>query len=81
MRHALEPRGDVHAVAHEVTVLLLHDVAQMDADAKFDPAIVWHDRCAGLSTVRACDLRRQHQPAEANDIGRQDRRKLSSFAH
>ena len=33
---ALEPRGDIDAVAHEVTVALLDHVAQVNSDAKFD---------------------------------------------
>ena len=31
-----EPRGDVDAVAHQVAVALLDNIAEMDADAKFD---------------------------------------------
>ena len=34
--NALEPRGDVDAVAHQVAVGLFDDVAQMNADAKLD---------------------------------------------
>src|ERR1700734_1690783 len=33
--YALEARGDVDAVAHQIAVALLDDVAQMNADAKF----------------------------------------------
>ena len=36
---ALEPGGDVDAVAHQVAVGLLDDVAEMDADAKLDAAV------------------------------------------
>ena len=39
---SLQPRGDVDAVAHQVAVALLDDVAQMNADAKFD-ALVGRD--------------------------------------
>ena len=35
---ALQPRGDIDAVAHEVAVALLDDVAQMNADPKDDAA-------------------------------------------
>ena len=35
---ALEPRGDIDAVAHEVAVALLDNVAEVDADAKLDAA-------------------------------------------
>jgi hypothetical protein len=31
--NALQPRGDIHTVAHEVAVALLNDVAEVDADA------------------------------------------------
>ena len=33
---ALQTRGDIDTVAHEVAVALLNDIAYMDADAKFD---------------------------------------------
>ena len=33
---ALQPRGDIDAVAHQIAVALLDDVAEMDADAKLD---------------------------------------------
>ena len=36
---ALQSRGDVDAVAHQVAVALLDDVAEMNADAKFDAAV------------------------------------------
>jgi hypothetical protein len=36
LANAFEPRGDVDAVAHQVPVAFLDDVAQMDADAKLD---------------------------------------------
>ena len=35
---ALQPRGDIDAVAHQITVGLLDDVAKMDADAELDAA-------------------------------------------
>src|ERR1700733_10766649 len=34
-----EPCGDIHAVAHQVAVALLDDVAEVNADAKFDAAL------------------------------------------
>jgi hypothetical protein len=43
--NALQSRGDVDAVAHEVAVRLLDDVAKMNADAKLDPTF---GRKAGL---------------------------------
>ena len=37
-----EPRGDVDAVAHQIAVALLDDVAEMNADAKLDAALGRH---------------------------------------
>jgi hypothetical protein len=34
-----EPRGDVDAVAHQIAVALLDDVAQVDADPELDAAL------------------------------------------
>src|SRR5271165_5229857 len=42
----LEPRGDIDAVAHQIAVRLFDHVAEMDADAEFDAAIVRHARVA-----------------------------------
>ena len=42
LRDALQPRGDIDAVAHQIAVRLLDHVAEMDADAKFD-ALVGRD--------------------------------------
>src|SRR5207253_1073101 len=39
LANAFEPRGDIDAVAHQIAVALLHDVAKMDADAKVDAAV------------------------------------------
>ena len=36
--NALEPSGDVDAVAHQVAVALLDDIAKMHANAELDPA-------------------------------------------
>ena len=58
LANALEPRGDVDAVAHQVAVGLLDHVAEMNADAKlnapigrhagvaFDEAVLHFDRAA-----------------------------------
>ena len=58
----LETSGDINPVAHEVTVALLNDVAEMNADPEFDPlfgrqAGVTLDH-AGLHLERALS----HQP-------------------
>jgi hypothetical protein len=37
---AFQPRGDIDAVAHQIAVGLLDNVAQMDADAEFDAALL-----------------------------------------
>ena len=44
---ALQPRGDIDAVAHQVAVALLDHVAEMDADPKFD-ALVRRDLSVAL---------------------------------
>jgi hypothetical protein len=44
---ALQPRGDIDAVAHQVAVAFLDHVAEMDADAKFD-ALVRRDSSVAL---------------------------------
>ena len=43
---ALDPRGDVDAVAHQVAVALLDDIAEMNADAKLDALV---ERDAGVA--------------------------------
>ena len=43
---ALQARGDIDAVAHQVAVRLLDHVAQMNADAELDPALGRHARVA-----------------------------------
>ena len=44
---ALDPRGNIDAVAHQVAVALLDHVAEMDADPKFD-ALVGRDPSVAL---------------------------------
>ena len=38
-RDPLETRGDIDAVAHQIAVALLDDVAQVDANAEFDATL------------------------------------------
>jgi hypothetical protein len=38
----LQPRRDVNAVAHQVAVALLDDIAQVNADPEDDAAILGH---------------------------------------
>ena len=47
LRDALQARGDIDAVAHQVAVALLDHVAEMDADPKFD-ALVRRDPSVAL---------------------------------
>ena len=42
MANPFQPRGDVDAVAHQIAVGLLDDVAQMNADAELDAALWRH---------------------------------------
>ena len=46
LANALQPGGDIDAVAHQVAVALLDDVAQVDADTVFDPLFRRHTRVA-----------------------------------
>ena len=39
---AFEPRGDIDAVAHQIAVALLDDVAEMNADAELDALLGRH---------------------------------------
>ena len=43
---ALQPGGDVDAIAHQIAVALLDDVAQMNADAKLDALVECDARVA-----------------------------------
>ena len=49
---ALQARGDVDAVAHQVAVGLLDDITEMNADAKLDALFERHPRVA-LDHARA----------------------------
>jgi len=54
---AFQPRGNIDAVAHQVAIALLDDVAEMHADAQFDAALGRYARVAlhyaGLHLDRA----------------------------
>ena len=43
---SLQPRGDIDAVAHQVAVGFFDDVAEMNADAEIDAAVVRHANIA-----------------------------------
>ncbi len=66
---ALEPRGDIDAVAHEIAVALLDDVADVDSDAEFDPPVLRHAGVAldeaVLNLDRAAD--RVHDAAKLDN--------------
>ena len=64
---AFQPRGDIDAVAHQVAVGLLDDVAQMNADAELDASLgrqagvafdhaVLHLDCAAHGVDHAAEL-------------------------
>src|SRR4029077_5230793 len=59
--NALQSRGDVDAIAHEVAISLLDDITDMDADAKLDAALRWQ---AGI----ALDHRILHFDGAAHGI-------------
>ena len=40
LRDAFEPRSDIDAVAHQIAVALLDDVAEVDADAELDASVI-----------------------------------------
>ena len=42
LANAFEPRGDIDAVAHQIAVGLLDDIAEMNADAELDAALGRH---------------------------------------
>ena len=69
LRNSLKPRGDIDAVAHQVAVALLNDVADMNPDAKFDSPALRHTRVALEDAVldldRAAD--RVHDAAKLDD--------------
>ena len=69
LRDALEPRGDIDPISHQVAVGLLHDVPEMDANAELDAAFrrqasVTLDH-AGLDFDGAAD--RVHHAAELDN--------------
>jgi hypothetical protein len=66
---ALQSRGDVDAVAHEVAVALFDDVAQMNADAEVDALVRGHARVADGHGVLDfdCAAHRVDHTAEFDD--------------
>jgi hypothetical protein len=126
---ALQAGGDIDAVAHQIAVALLDDVAEMNADAEFDALVgrdlgvalghrpldfnskihcvddaaefdncavssalddapVMHGDCGidqvapkGAEPSENSILVRARKPRVANNVGYQDRCKLTSLAH
>src|ERR1700722_3863983 len=42
----LQPRRDIDAVAHQIAIALLDDIAEVNADAKIDGLVLWQARVA-----------------------------------
>ena len=69
LRNALKPRGDIYAIAHKVAVALLDDIADVNANAKLDPAVLRH---AGIALNEAvlnldCAANRVHDTAKLDN--------------
>ena len=67
LANAFEARGDVDAVAHQVAVGLLDDVAEMNADAELDAALGRHARVAFDEAVLHLD-RAAHRVDHAAEL-------------
>jgi len=67
---ALQARGDVDAVAHQVAVALLNDVAEVNADAELDASFRWQTSVALDHSVLHLDRApdRVHYATELNDV-------------
>ena len=65
---AFQPRGDVDAVAHEIAVALLDDIAEMNADAKFY-ALVGRDPRVALDHGVLHFERAAHRVDDAAELG------------
>ena len=66
---AFEPCGNINTVAHEIAVRFLDDIADVDADAKFDTAIRRQARVSLDHAVLNFDrtAHRVHHAAEFDD--------------
>ena len=69
LRNALKPRGDIDAVAHQVAVALLDDVADVNPDAEFDSPVLRHAGVALDEAVLHFDraANRVHDAAELDN--------------
>ncbi len=63
-----KPRGDIDAVAHQVAVALLDDVADVNPDAEFDPPVLRHAGVALDEAVLNLD-RTAHRVHDAAAVG------------
>ena len=66
-RNALKPRGDIDAVAHQVAVALLDDVADVNPDAEFDSSVLGHAGVALDEAVLNLD-RAAHRVDDAAEL-------------
>ena len=73
---AFQARGDIDAVAHQVAVALLDDVAEMNADAKLDAAIRRHAGVALDHAVLHFD-RAAHRVDHAAELDERCRRRCA----
>ena len=69
LRDAFKTGGDVDALAHEIAVVLLNDIAQMHADAELDAPVLRNARIALDHCVLDFDraAHRVHHAAELDD--------------
>ena len=87
LANAFEPRGDVDSVAHQIAVGLLHDIAEVNADAIFDALLVrrvgvaldhaalhFHGAAHGLNHAAKLDNRPVAGPLDHPPVVNCDRR-------
>ena len=69
LANALQPRGDIDAVAHQIAVAFLDDVTEMNADPKFDALVQRDPRVALDHSVLHfdCAAHRVDDAAELDD--------------
>ncbi len=75
--NAIEPRGDIDAVAHEVAVALLDDVAGVNADAELDAPVLRH---AGVALGEAV-LNLDRAADRVDDAAKFDDRPVAGAFH
>ena len=73
---ALQARGDINAVAHQIAVALLDHVAQVNADAELNSAVRRHARISFDETMLHFD-RATHRVDHAAKFGEDPRRRCA----